>query len=169
MSLLKRICVTLQPAEEVDSNMFRILIPVDFSPDSKEFIEEGFKILPKVDEASLIYVVPLGMKELEDFMEKGDLAMAKEKAEKKMNSFLHNLNIKAGRISHAISDGDPGRTLIDLANSGNFDAVLVGHRGYSYVEDFFIGSVTLKLISKANVPVVVVKKNKSKGEVLEME
>ena len=154
---------------EVEINMFRILIPVDFSPDSKGFVEEGFKILPKVDEASFIYVVPLGMKELEDFMEKGDLAMAKEKAEKKMNLFLRSLNIKAGKISQAITEGDPARTLIDLANGGNFDAVLVGHRGYSYVEDFFIGSVTLKLISKAKIPVIVVKKNKNKEDILEME
>ncbi len=149
--------------------MFRILVPVDFSSDSKEFVEEGFKILPNVDEASFIYVVPLGMKELEDFMEKDDLALAKKKAEKKMDSFLRSLNIKAGKISKAVTDGDPGRTLIDLANSGNFDAVLIGHRGFSYIEDFFIGSVTLKLISKANIPVIVVKKNKRKEDILEME
>ncbi|MCL4411748.1 MAG: universal stress protein [Candidatus Thermoplasmatota archaeon] len=149
--------------------MFRILIPVDFSPDSKMFIEKGFKILPKVDEASFIYVVPLGMKELEDFMEKDDLKEAKGKAEKKMNIFLQSLNIKAGRITHAITDGDPARVLIDLANNDNFDAMLVGHRGYAYVEDFFIGSVTLKLISKVNIPVIVIKKGKSQEDIMEMK
>lgn len=149
--------------------MFRILIPVDFSPDSKMFVENGFKVLPKVDEAAFVYVVPLGMKELEDFMEEGDLAEAKEKAESKMDSFIHSLNIKAGKITHAIADGDPARVLIDLANKGNFDALLVGHRGYAYVEDFFIGSVTLKLISKVNIPVIVVKKSKGEENILEEE
>ncbi len=147
--------------------MFKILIPVDFSPDSKVFVEKGFKVLPKVDEASFVYVVPLGMKELEDFMEKDDLPEAKEKAENKMISFLRNLNIKAGKITHAIADGDPARVLIDLANTGNFDAMLVGHRGYAYVEDFFIGSVTLKLISKVNIPVIVVKKGKGEEDIME--
>ncbi|MEM0134098.1 MAG: universal stress protein [Thermoplasmatales archaeon] len=147
--------------------MFRVLIPVDFSPDSKMFVEKGFKILPKVDEASFIYVVPLGMKELEDFMEKDALTDAKEKADKKMNLFLKSLNIKAEKVSHAISDGDPARVLIDLANSGNFDALLIGHRGFAYVEDFFIGSVTLKLISKVNIPVVVVKKGKAEEDIME--
>ncbi|MCL4447173.1 MAG: universal stress protein [Thermoplasmatales archaeon] len=149
--------------------MFKILIPVDFSPDSRVFVEKGFSILPRIDEASFIYVVPLGMKELEDFMEKDDLEAAKIKAEKKMNLFLQSLNIKAGKITHAITDGDPARVLINLANNGNFDALLVGHRGYSYVEDFFIGSVTLKLISKVNIPVIVVKKDKSKEDILEMK
>ena len=107
------------------------------------------------------------MKELEDFMEKDDLPEAKEKAENKMILFLQNLNIKAGKITHAIADGDPARVLIDLANTGNFDAMLVGHRGYAYVEDFFIGSVTLKLISKVNIPVIVVKKGKGEEDIME--
>ncbi len=149
--------------------MFRLLIPIDFSQDSKEFVEEGFRILPQVDEASFIYVVPLGMKELEDFMEKDDLKLAKEKAEKKMKLFLGSLNIKAGKIKHSIADGDPARVLIDEAEKGGFDAVLIGHRGYSYVEDFFIGSVTLKLISKVSIPVVVVKKGRREEDIVEMK
>jgi len=37
--------------------------------------------------------------------------------------------------------------------------IMMGHRGYGYVEDFFIGSVTLKVISKSPIPVLVVRKN----------
>ncbi|MEM0128501.1 MAG: universal stress protein [Thermoplasmatales archaeon] len=143
--------------------MFRILIPVDFSPDSKNFVEAGLKVLPKVNEAAFIYVIPLGMKELEDFVDEESLSNAKQKAEKKMIEFIKSLNIKADKITHAISDGDPARVIIDIANSGKFDAVLVGHRGYGYVEEFFIGSVTLKLISNINIPVIVVRKGRKKG------
>jgi len=149
--------------------MFRILVPVDFSPDSKYFVESGFKILPKVDEAAFIYVVSLGMKELEDFMDPDSLNSAKAKAEEKMVSFLKSINIEAKKITHAITDGDPARVLIDLANSGKFNAVLMGHRGYAYVEEFFIGSVTLKLISKANIPVIVVKRGKEEEDIVEMK
>jgi nucleotide-binding universal stress UspA family protein len=149
--------------------MFRVLIPVDFSPDSKYFVESGFKVLPRVDEVAFIYVVSLGMRELEDFMEKDSINGAKSKAEEKMASFLKSISIKAEKITYAITDGDPARVLIDLANSGKFDAVLIGHRGYAYVEDFFIGSVTLKLISKANIPVIVVKKGKKEEDIMEMK
>jgi nucleotide-binding universal stress UspA family protein len=149
--------------------MFRVLVPVDFSPDSKYFVESGFKILPKVDEAAFIYVVSLGMRELEDFMDKDSINEAKSKAEEKMASFLKSITIKAEKITYAITDGDPARVLIDLANAGKFDAVLIGHRGYAYVEDFFIGSVTLKLISKANIPVIVVKRGKKEEDIIEMK
>lgn len=149
--------------------MFRVLVPIDFSPDSKKFVEAGFRILPNVDEVSFVYVVPLGMKELEDFVDKSSLELAKEKSENKMNLFLQSLEIKATRKTYAVTDGDPARVLIDLSNSGKFDAVLIGHRGFSYVEDFFIGSVTLKLISKVNIPVIVVKRGKGEEDILEMK
>ncbi|MGC8617928.1 MAG: universal stress protein [Thermoplasmata archaeon] len=150
--------------------MFRVLIPIDFSPDSKSFVEEGFKILPNVDEVSFLYVIPLGMKELEDFVDKDGIEYAKRKAEVKMKEFIRNLNIKASKITSAVVEGDPSRIIIDLANSGNFETVLIGHRGYAYVEEFFIGSVTLKVISKVSIPVIIVKKAKGKEEdILEMK
>lgn len=147
--------------------MFKVLVPVDFSPDSKSFVESGFKILPKVDETAFVYVIPLGMKELEDFVDTESIANAKSKAEEKMTEFIRSLKIKTDKITHAISDGDPARVIADLANSGKFDAALIGHRGYAYIEDFFIGSVTLKLISKVKIPVIVVKKGRKEEDILE--
>jgi len=149
--------------------MFRVLIPVDFSPDSKKFVEEGLKILPNLDEATFLYVIPLGMKELEDFVDKESIEFAKSKAKTKMEEFIKSLNIKASKITSAIVEGDPSRVIIDLANSGNYDAILIGHRGYGYVGEFFIGSVTLKVISKVSIPAIIVKKSKGKEEdILEM-
>ena len=149
--------------------MFRVLVPIDFSPDAKNFVESGFKILPKVDEAAFIYVIPLGMKELEDFVDTESINNARSKAEKKLVEFVESLTIKADKITQAVTDGDPARVLVDLANSGKFDAVLIGHRGYAYIEEFFIGSVTLKLISKARIPVIVVRKGRKEEDILEMK
>ncbi|MEM2489483.1 MAG: universal stress protein, partial [Thermoplasmata archaeon] len=88
---------------------------------------------------------------------------AKKIAENKMKMFISKLNLpNKYKVDYAIADGDPARVIIDLANSGKFDAVVLGHRGYSYIEDFFIGSVTLKVISKVNIPVIVIKKTKGK-------
>ncbi|MGC8609385.1 MAG: universal stress protein [Thermoplasmata archaeon] len=147
--------------------MVKLLIPVDFSPDSKNFVESGVKILPIIEEAAFLYVIPLGMKELEDFVDAESVANARSKAEEKMTEFIKELDVKAEKITHAVMDGDPARVIIDLANSGKFDAILIGHRGYTYVEDFFIGSVTLKLISRVKIPVIVVKKGKKEEDIFE--
>ncbi len=140
--------------------MVKVLVPVDFSPGSKCSIEKGFKILPHVDEAFFIYVIPLGMKELEDFVEPNSLEYARKKAEEKMKRFVESLNIDADNISYAIADGDPASVLIDLANSGKFDVVLISHKGHSYIVDFLVGSITLKLVAKSKIPVIVVRKEK---------
>jgi len=31
-----------------------------------------------------------------------------------------------------MAEGDPSNMIIDLANSGNYDAILIDHRGYGY-------------------------------------
>ncbi|PYB69061.1 hypothetical protein DMB44_00430 [Thermoplasma sp. Kam2015] len=144
--------------------MVKLLIPVDFSPDSKDFVKAGLRILPDVDKIEFVYVIPLGMKELEDFVDADSIEYARKKAEQKMNDLINNLNVKAKEIAYTITDGDPASVLIDMANSGEFDAILIGHRGYAYISDFFIGSVTLKLISKARIPVIVVRKTKKGAE-----
>ena len=120
-------------------------------------------MIPEIETLNFLYVVPLSVKELEDFITEDYTKSAKKIAENKMKMFISKLNLpNKYKVDYAIADGDPARVIIDLANSGKFDAVVLGHRGYSYIEDFFIGSVTLKVISKVNIPVIVIKKTKRK-------
>ncbi|MFP3317743.1 MAG: universal stress protein [Thermoplasmata archaeon] len=145
--------------------MKNVLFPIDFSCNTESVIKKAIEIIPELENIYFLYVVPLSVKELEDFVTEDYIKSSKEIAENKMKSFIRNLNLpNKFKIDYAITDGDPARVIIDLANSGKFDAIVLGHRGYSYIEDFFIGSVTLKVISKVNIPVVVIKKTKKKGE-----
>ncbi|MCI4433919.1 MAG: universal stress protein [Thermoplasmata archaeon] len=145
--------------------MKNVLFPIDFSCNTESVIKKSIEIIPELENIYFLYVVPLSVKELEDFVTEDYIKSSKEIAENKMKSFIRNLNLpNKFKIDYAITDGDPARVIIDLANSGKFDAIVLGHRGYSYIEDFFIGSVTLKVISKVNIPVVVIKKTKKKGE-----
>ncbi len=139
--------------------MKNILIPVDFSKGSEDFVKKGISLFQDIGTINFLYVIQLGLKELTEFIEPDSISFARSVAEKKMTEFIKNLNLdKKYNVKYTISEGDPASTIIDLANEGKFDAIIIGHRGYSYVEDFFIGSVTLKVISKANIPVIVIKK-----------
>ncbi len=138
--------------------MVRLLVPVDFSPGSSCAVERGFKLLPRVERAVFAYVLPLGMKELEDFLEPGALEEAKRRADEKMREFLASLSVEADEIDYIIAEGDPASVLLELANSGDYDAVLIPHKGHSYLVDVLIGSVTLKLVAKSRIPVIVVRK-----------
>ncbi|MEM3196869.1 MAG: universal stress protein [Conexivisphaerales archaeon] len=139
--------------------MKNVLIPVDFSKDTAEFVKKGIALFSDLETINFLYVVSLSIKELQEYVNSESVSLAKSVAEKKMTEFIKELNLnKKYKVEYAISDGDPARVIIDLANNGKFDAIIIGHRGYSYIEDFFIGSVTLKVISKVNIPVIVIKK-----------
>jgi len=143
--------------------MKKILFPIDFSCNTESIVKKALELDPNIDTIYFLYVVPLSVKELEDFVTEDYTKSAKEIAEEKMKTFIKNLDLPGKyKIDYAIADGDPARVIIDLANTGTFDAIVLGHRGYSYVEDFFIGSVTIKVISRVNIPVIVIKKTKKK-------
>jgi len=55
--------------------------------------------------------------------------------------------------------GDPAKVILEQADSGSFDLIIMGHRGYGYIKEFFVGSVTLKVISRSPIPVLVVRKS----------
>ena len=46
-----------------------------------------------------------------------------------------------------MAEGNLSNMIIELANSGNYDDILIDHRGYGYGGEFFIGIVTFKVIS----------------------
>ncbi len=139
--------------------MKNVLIPVDFSKDTADFVKKGIALFSDLETINFLYVVSLSIKELEEYVDPESVLFAKSVAEKKMTEFIKDLNLnKKYKVEYAITDGDPARVIIDLANKEKFDAIIIGHRGFTYIEDFFIGSVTLKVISKVNIPVIVVKK-----------
>jgi nucleotide-binding universal stress UspA family protein len=143
--------------------MKKILFPIDFSCNSDIIVKKALEFIPDIEALYFLYVVPLSVKELEDFLTEDYTKSAKEIADNKMKTFIKNLNLPTKyKVDYAIADGDPARVIIDLANTGTFDAIVLGHRGYSYVEDFFIGSVTLKVISNVNIPTIVFKKSRKK-------
>ncbi len=145
--------------------MKKILFPIDFSCNTETVVKKAIEFIPDLENIYFLYVVPLSVKELEEFVTEDYTKSAKKIAENKMKSFIKGLGIpNKYKVDYAIADGDPARVIIDLANTGTFDAIVLGHRGYSYVEDFFIGSVTLKVISSVSIPTIVFKKARKKCE-----
>ena len=58
----------------------------------------------------------------------------------------------------AILGSNPSLVLVNTAKNNNFDLIVVGNRGLSGSASFLMGSVSKKVISKADCNVLVVKK-----------
>ena len=137
-----------------------ILIPVDFSRGTEKWISEGLSNLNNVGSIKLLYVVPLSLSEVSEFVTEDVVESGKRVAEGKMEDLVKSITAYGSyKVSYEIAVGDPAKIILEQSNTGKFDMIMMGHRGFGYIEDFFIGSVTLKVISKSPIPVLVIRKN----------
>lgn len=56
-----------------------------------------------------------------------------------------------------VSYGDCGKGIVDMANRGNFDLIVIGSRGMSHAKEIFLGSTSNYVIHKSKKPVLTVK------------
>ncbi|NAZ29113.1 MAG: universal stress protein [Caldivirga sp.] len=144
----------------VSKTGLNILVPVDFSRGTEEWIREGLGRLNNVNSITLLHVIPLSLSEVSDFVTEDVIKSGKKIAEHKMRELVKTISTFGPyEVSYEIAVGDPARIILEQANAGKFDMIMMGHRGYGYAETFFVGSVTLKVISRSPIPVMVIRKN----------
>jgi len=95
------------------------------------------------------YPVPLAeyTKELRDSHGKM-LSKALEKAEKAKPHL---------KISAILKQGRPSDRIVETAKEGDFDLIVMGHRGLGKVKEFFLGSVSDRVADEASCPVLIVR------------
>lgn len=67
--------------------------------------------------------------------------------------------LKVNKLSYKIKilHGEPGPTIVDYANKGRFDLVIVGSRGLNSLQEMVLGSVSHKIAKRVQCPVLIVK------------
>ena len=60
-------------------------------------------------------------------------------------------------VSSLLREGEPALEIVKVASEGNFDAVVVGHKGSGGLSERFLGSVSEKVAHLATCPVIIVK------------
>lgn len=78
---------------------------------------------------------------------RGVLSKAQEEARKRKPSF---------NVTTRFEKGDPAEKIVEVAERGNFDLIVMGSRGLG-AKFSNIGSVSSKVVDKANCPVFIVK------------
>ena len=60
-------------------------------------------------------------------------------------------------ISKKLVNGRPADKIVEIANEGNFDLIVMGSRGVGGIKKFFLGSVSDRVADEARCPVLIVK------------
>ena len=67
--------------------------------------------------------------------------------------------LAAAHIKHKVEilHGTPGPAIVEYANKEEFDILIIGSRGLNGVQEMVLGSVSHKVVKRANCPVLLVK------------
>ena len=142
----------------------RILVPVDGSDGAYAALELAVKIQRSSESELLILCVYRHYSLLE-----ASMSMVRPDEPENLDDSMREFasNIVEGAKSHAseqgakkirgfVKSGPPARTIVGFAKDKDADLIVLGSRGLGDVEGFLLGSVSHKVTSLAECPVLVV-------------
>lgn len=144
--------------------MKKILVPVDGSAASLKAAAQAFEIAKKYNSEIVIFHVFIEP-DIDMYNKFGvviDPAMSKMKNKLKDNeyklldSIMSNLDSTGLTVKKKIVSGVAYEEILKEAAEGKYDLIVIGQRGYSKIKRFFVGSQTVRVISDAPCPVLVV-------------
>ena len=138
----------------------KLLVPVDGSENSLRALEEAILLSKKLDaqitalhvmeKAPTVYIHP--QKELEELLKNY------RKESERILEKCQEIGKKNGTELHtAISEGDVASKIIQYAENGRFDMVVMGHRGSGKFKEMVLGSVSEKVLHRTKCSVLIVR------------
>lgn len=149
--------------------MKKILVAVDGSAESQKAANEAMELAKKFG-CSVTFLTVVELKSdvsytEYDVMISPDYFELREKMIKgKMDhdsKMLHSLVLKLGqddiKKEELVVLGDAHPKIVEVAQSGQFDLIVMGHRGLNPLKRFFLGSVAKRVIEDSPCSVLITK------------
>jgi len=139
----------------------KILVPLDGSELAKKALGQAEKLAKLFDsEIILLQVVPFmpiyGAPELVTPLIVDE--KHKESAERYLTNLAEELKAKGHKVSATVKTGQQVATeIIDFAKANGVDLIVMNTHGRSGISRWFLGSVTLKVLTRAETPILLVR------------
>ncbi len=163
-------CTTLFITEN-HTSFNKLLVPTDFSVQSKKAIEQAlqFAQLASIKEISLLHIIETSSTHiLKSSDPKKFIGLLKETVTKELDKVLDTIDTKDVNIDRIIEISDTIESGIQqVCREKKIDLLVIAARGTSSGVSIFLGSVAEELIEISNIPVLVVKKKGTGTSVLE--
>ncbi len=141
--------------------MHKILVPVDFSEYAESAMKAAADIARKKNsQLYILHVIEVG----EPIMGTGSIVVDDEKilffsqlARKKLTEFLAKDYLNGLNVTNIIEVGPTYHSITRNIDKFDIDLIVMGSKGTSGIQGFFIGSNTEKVVRHSTVPVLVIK------------
>ncbi|MGB4590083.1 MAG: universal stress protein [Clostridiaceae bacterium] len=132
----------------------KLLIPIDGSQASLNAFEKAVEIAKNYHFSMKILSVVNVRAVSDDRAELVDI-MIKDVTDK-MEELVNKTDLTGVDVETEVIYGEAYTTILDVAEKDNVDLIVIGNRGQSRIERFFLGSVANRVISEAKCPVLVI-------------
>lgn len=151
---------------EPASQYGHVLVPVDFSEDSRQAAQLALCIAPEASITFLhAYDVHVRYANVTQVVINHYRTQARENARLALNRFVDALGAPDRILSRVIVFGLPSAVVRDYAEKMRPDLIVIGKHGRSRVEEMIIGSVTRDTIDQTKSDILVVPPSATHGSV----
>lgn len=135
----------------------KILLPTDGSAHSYRATEYAVSLAEMYKSTiDIVFVIDENATQMDVLSTKSQYEVTKRHKLKFMKA-LELIESKGIPSNIHFVHGEPGPAVVEFANKGNYDCVVVGSRGLNQLQTMVLGSVSHKIVKRVNVPVLVVK------------
>jgi nucleotide-binding universal stress UspA family protein len=153
---------TLPPISVPEVNLKKILVPIDFSAQSRKAMQYGLSFAKQFNaEVLLLHVVeltPLPAPPLMVVQDEATQAGVHESTAKELAAWRDEISSQAA-VKASVRNGiSPHAEIVNAATEGNMDLIILGTQGRAGLAHLLIGSTAERVVRHAPCPVMVVRK-----------
>jgi nucleotide-binding universal stress UspA family protein len=137
----------------------KILVPVDGSENSRRALAQAASMSGAGSSITLLYVIEVPPTVYVASQKLLDEVKAKfrEESARVLDQYRALAQKSKAAVDTVALEGDAAQSIIDYAQKGRFDMIVMGSRGMGKLKGMVLGSVSRKVLHHAKCPVLIVK------------
>lgn len=133
-----------------------ILLAADGSDNSYRAAEEVIKLTCNESIVTLLHVISID-DSVESVLHSTEGHNLKEERKTKLKRIITLFEENNVKCILKIEKGEPKVNTVEVANSGQYEIVVLGTRGLNALQEMVLGSVSHKVAKRSEIPVLIVK------------
>ncbi|MCD9055613.1 universal stress protein [Staphylococcus arlettae] len=133
-----------------------ILLAADGSENSERAAREALNFIDENTFVTILTIVNVEESKTDVLHGQQGVSLTQER-EQKLSSIIQLFDEHIVNYDIKIIHGTPSEKVTEVANSGEYQAVILGTRGLNSLQEMVLGSVSHKVAKHAQIPVIIVK------------
>lgn len=133
-----------------------ILLAADGSENSERAAREALNFIDENTFVTILTIVDVEESKTDVLHGQQGVSLTQER-EQKLSSIIQLFDEHIVNYDIKIVHGTPSEKVAEVANSGEYQAVILGTRGLNSLQEIVLGSVSHKVAKHAQIPVIIVK------------